>query len=217
MTEPDLVDENPFDEETWAQLPALLERLPEPVHLVVWGDETTPREAEAVRLCRALSGRFPIITSQTLPRRANYDYWPVLGVMHGTAEGYEDVGARIIGLPNGYQMTSFIAAIQAVSFRGMTSEALTRIQLSKLQKEVRVELLTAADNEVGAMMAHPLFNMAAVSPHVRVFMIMADQFPVIIERYSVNYLPHTVLNGRVHIEGVVDEKEILQHIVKAIN
>jgi hypothetical protein len=47
-------------------------------------------------------------------------------------------------------------------------------------------------------------------------MIMAEQFPVIIERYSVNYLPHTVINGRVHMEGVMAEKEILEHIAKVV-
>ncbi|HRQ36730.1 MAG TPA: thioredoxin family protein [Chloroflexota bacterium] len=216
MTESTLKPDSPFDEETWAQLPALLAHLPEPVHLVVWGDETNPREAEAMRLCQTLTDHFAAISSEVRPRQPNYDYWPVIGVMRGTAVSHEDCGVRLIGLPHGYAMTVFIAAIQAVSFRGMTAEALTRIQLSKLEQEVRAELITAPDNEAGVMMAHPLTNMAAASPHVRVFVVMADQFPVIVERYSVSYLPHTVLNGRVHIEGVVGEKEILEHMATAV-
>ncbi len=212
-----LETENPFDADTWAQLPALLAHLPEPVHINVWADATAAGyDAEAVRLCRTLADHFETITMQNLPRRINYDYWPVLGVMRGTPDAYEDVGVRLIGLPQGYAMTSFITAVQAVSFRGMTSEALTRIQLAKLEKEVRIELITAADNEAGALMTQPLFNMAVVTPHIRMFMIMADQFPVIIQRYSVNYLPHTVINGRVHLEGVVEEKEILEHIAKVV-
>lgn len=212
-----LESENPFDAETWAQLPALLAHLPEPVHINVWADATAAAfDAEAVQLCQTLAEHFDTITMQNLPRRINYDYWPVLGVMRGTPDAYEDVGVRLIGLPQGFAMTSLITAVQAVSFQGMTSEALTRIQLAKLEKEVRIEIITAADNEAGALMTQPLFNMAAVNPHLRVFMIMADQFPVIIERYSVNYLPHTVINGRVHLEGVVEEKEILQHIARAV-
>ena len=35
---------HPFDEETWAQLPELLEHLPEPVHIIMWGD---PAASEA--------------------------------------------------------------------------------------------------------------------------------------------------------------------------
>jgi alkyl hydroperoxide reductase subunit AhpF len=205
-----------FEAETWAQLPALLEHLPEPVHLVVWGDENNPREAEAARLCQTLADHFDPITTEQRTHRPNYDYWPVIGVMHGTAINHDDCGVRLIGLPHGYAMTAFIAAIQSVSFRGMTSEATTRIQLKKLTQEVRAELITAPDNEAGVMMAHPLANMAAASPQVRLFIIMADQFPVIVERYSVNFLPHTVLNGRVHIEGILNEQEILQHMATAV-
>lgn len=211
-------ENDPFDAETWAQLPALLGHLPEPVHINVWADATAvPREAEAVRLCQALAARFANVTTQILPRRANYDYWPVLGIMRGTDADYEDVGARLIGLPDGYAMTVLITAVQAVAFRGMTSEAQTRIRLANLKQPVQVELMTAADNEAGALMAQPLFNMAAATAQVRVFTIMADQFPVILERYSVNYLPHTVINGRVHIEGVVSEQEILAHVAKALS
>lgn len=208
---------NPFDAETWAQLPALLAHLPEPIHINVWGEAAaSAQDAEAIRMCQTLADHFDTITMQNLPRRINYDYWPVLGIMRGRPDAYEDVGVRIIGLPQGFGMTSFITAVQAVSFKGMTSEALTRMQLAKLKEDIRFELITAEDNEAGALMAQPLFNMAAVNPHIRVFMIMAEQFPVIIERYSVNYLPHTVINNRVHIEGVVAEKEILAHIAKVV-
>lgn len=217
MTELEHEPEHLFDEETWAQLPSLLAHLPEPVHLVVWSDASSPHDAEAARLCQTLARHFAPISTEIRPRKPNYDYWPVIGVMRGTAVTHEDPGIRLIGLPRGYAITVFIAAIQAVSFRGMTSEALTRIQLSKLEKEVRAELITASDNEAGVMMAHPLTNMAAASPLVRVFIIMADQFPVIVERYSVHFLPHTVLNGRVHIEGVVDEKDILAHMATAVD
>jgi len=217
MTDLERQPEHLFDDETWAQLPSLLAHLPESVHLVVWGDENSPHDAEAARLCQVLADHFAPISTEIRQRTPNYDYWPVIGVMRGTAVTHEDCGVRLIGLPRGYAMTVFIAAIQAVAFRGMTSEAVTRIQLSKLEKEVRAELVTASDNEAGVMMAHPLTNMAAASPNVRVFIIMADQFPVIVERYSVQYLPHTVLNGRVHIEGVVEEKEILAHMATAVN
>lgn len=210
-------DTNPFDAETWEQLPGLLGHLPEPVHLIVWGDETAAQQdKDAINLCQTLADHFEMIDFQTLPRRVNYDYWPVIGVMSGTAAEWQDLGVRIIGLPNGYQMTSFITAIQAVSFKGMTSEAITRIKLTKLTEDISIEVVTAADNEAGALMTHPLFNMTVVSPHIRTYMIMADQFPTVVHKYSISYLPHTVINGRVHVEGVVDEDMILSHLGKAI-
>jgi alkyl hydroperoxide reductase subunit AhpF len=112
-------------------------------------------------------------------------------------------------------MTSFVTAVQAVSFGGMTLEAMTRIKLKQLDKGVNIELFSAADNEAGALMAQPLFNMAVINEHIRTFFIMADQFPTAVNRYSLNYLPHMVINSRVHMEGVVDEGEILKQIATA--
>jgi hypothetical protein len=58
--------------------------------------------------------------------------------------------------------------------------------------------------------------MAVFSPFIRTFVIMADTFPEALVRYSVNELPHAVINGRVHVEGIVDDKELLQHIAAAV-
>ncbi|WP_420627222.1 hypothetical protein [Candidatus Leptofilum sp.] len=208
---------HPFDAETWEQLPALFEKLPEPVHIIMWGDPMeSVAEKETAVLLQSLAERFSQITTQTLPRRINYDFYPVLGVMGGSADKWHDFGVRLIGLPNGYAMTSFVTAVQAVSFQGMTLEAMTRIKLKQLNKPVTVELFSAANNEAGALMAQPLFNMAVVNEHIRTFFIMADQFPTAVNRYSLNYLPHMVLNGRVHMEGVVDEEEILKQIATAV-
>ena len=208
---------HPFDEETWAQLPELLEHLPEPVHIIMWGDPAASEaEKETAVLLQSLTERFSQLTTQTLPRRINYDFYPVLGIMGGPANEWHDFGVRLIGLPNGYAMTSFITAVQAVSFRGMTLEAMTRIKLKQLSQPINIELFSAADNEAGALMAQPLFNMAVVNEHIRTFFVMTDQFPTAVNRYSLNFLPHMVLNGRVHMEGVVDEGELLRQIGTAV-
>jgi len=41
-------------------------------------------------------------------------------------------------------------------------------------------------------------------------------FPDIATRYSVRNLPHTVINGRVHVEGLLDESAILKQIARAL-
>jgi alkyl hydroperoxide reductase subunit AhpF len=208
---------NNFDETTWEQLPDFLEKLPEPVQLNIWGDpEASQAEAEAFNLARTLKERFQNIDFIQLPRRINFHYYPVFGVMGIGEENAVDYGVRIIGLPTGYQMTSLIAGIQCVSFRGMTSEARSRILLHKLEQEVSVEIISSAEDEGGALMAQIAFNMADASPKLRSYLIMGDQFSDALLRYSVSYLPHTVIDGRVHIDGVVAEKELLEQIAKAI-
>ena len=215
----DKTNHHPFDDETWEQLPAFLDNLPEPIRLIVWGDATLSQsDKDAATLCQTLAAHFDNISFQILPRRVNFPYYPVIGIMgdNGPDEEYTDFGVRVLGIPSGFQMTSFVTAVQSVSFRGMTLEATTRIQLSRLQEEVRLELLTSAEDENGPIMAQMIFNMAVVNQHVHSFLIMSDQFPEAVLRYSVKYVPHLVVNGRVHLEGVVGEDVLLQHMAKAI-
>lgn len=206
-----------FEGESWAKLPEFLGQLPAPVKIHVWGDEqASTSEREAAILVRALSDSFDQISFSLLPRRINYDFYPVFGIMRpGDGEAL-DLGVRIIGLPAGVQMTSLISAIQSVAFHGMTSEAKTRIALQQLTEDVTLELISSIDDEAGTVMAHRIFNMAVASPYIRSFLIMLDDFPEAAIQYSVNHVPHLVINGRVHVEGVVDEATILKHIARGL-
>lgn len=209
--------ESHFDEETLAQLPAFFEHLPEPVQIHIWGDpENSPLEREAVHLVEMLSERFEQIRYRLFPRRENYPYYPVIGVMGLEDEEPVDYGVRLIGLPAGYQMTSLVAAIQCVSFRGMTSEPLTRIKLHQLKSDITLEMITTSEDEAGARVAQQIFNMAVASPHIRSFLVIADAFPEAFIRYSINEIPHLIINGRTHIGGVIDEEMLLEHISKTI-
>ncbi|MDX1415975.1 MAG: hypothetical protein R3293_17395 [Candidatus Promineifilaceae bacterium] len=208
---------NPFDAATWDLLPDYFEYLPRPVQINVWGDSSQGiGEKEAIRIATKLASRFANISTEILPRRANYPYYPVIGVFDRQEQGAVDKGVRIIGLPSGYQMTSLVAAVQAVSFQGTTLEAKSRIQLQSLRKEVKLELLTAADDEGGTMLAKITFGLAVASPFIRTYMIMTDSFPVANLRYSVSHLPHLVVNGRTHINGVVDEDVLLKQIALTV-
>ncbi len=212
---------NPFDTETWELLPSLLDNLPNPIRLHMWGDPNmTALEREAQRLGETLAQRFEQIEFAVYPRRINYDFYPVLGVLGVDNDVNEDelvdYGVRIIGLPAGFQMTSLIAALQVVSFQGASVEPKTRMQLQGLKKDVTLEILTSAEDESGTLVAKTGFGLAVASPFIRSYLIMTDVFPETALRYSARYLPHTVVNGRYHIDDVVEEEDLLKHIAKSL-
>ncbi len=217
-----LSDSIPFDEETWRELPNFLAHLPEPVCLHIWGDEAAgAAEREAIRLVEQLARRFPEkLSFRVLPRRVNYPYYPVIGIMAGTAEASTDPGLRIIGLPIGLQMTSLIAGIQAVAFRGQTLEPLTRLKLHRLTASVKedltIEVLTAAEDDVGALTAKGAFGAAAAAERVRAFLIVTDFFPEAAQRYSAAHLPHVVIDRRIHFSGLLEEEELLRQMSLAL-
>jgi len=212
----------PFDEETWRQLPEFLGNLPEPVCLHVWGDEAgSAAEREAARLAMSLAERFSErLYARLFPRRANYPYYPVIGIMGGNAAESTDFGLRIIGLPIGYQMTSLVAAIQAVAFRGQTLEPLTRLRLHQMFAsgggDIAIEVLTSAEDEAGAVVAKVAFGAAAASPRVKTYLIVTDFFPEAAQLYSATYLPHIVINRRIHFSGVLEEADLVRQIGLAL-
>jgi hypothetical protein len=59
-------------------------------------------------------------------------------------------------------------------------------------------------------------GLAVASPRVRAYLIAADVFPEAAIRYSVRSLPHTVIDGRVHLQGVTDEEGMVRQIVRAV-
>lgn len=200
-----------------AELGKFLQELPHPVRIHYWGfADASAEENEALRLCRALADNFTKIELRTFARKASYRYYPVLGFMGLDGKQIFDYGIRIIGLPNGYQLTSLIAAIQAASFRGMTLEPLTRIRLQKLASGVKLELITADSDEYGGVVAKTIFGLATAHEKVRAFLIMANMFPEAAYQNSAYTLPHLVINGRVHLSGVSDEETILRHIGLAV-
>ncbi len=212
----------PFDETTCQQLPDFLGNLPDPVCLHDWGDpEGSAAEREAVRLAELLANHFPDrLSYRSLPRRANYPYYPVIGLMAGSGDATADLGLRIIGLPIGLQMTSLIAGIQAVAFRGQTLEPVTRLKLHRLltatPADVNIEVLTSAEDEAGAVTAKAVFGAAAASERVRAYLIVTDFFPEAAQRYSAAHLPHVVINQRIHFSGLLEEEDLVRQIALAL-
>ena len=209
-----------FDHATWGTLDGFLRQLPRTVRLVVWGDEqSSVEEREASRLGEKLAERYDIINFERRDRLPSYRYYPVLAVMLENEEGeLVDDGVRFIGLPAGYQINSLVGAIQAVSFRASNLEARTRIQLSRLptDSQIDLEVFSSAADEEGPLAATLAAGLAVASPSVRTFLIAADVFPEAAIRYSVSTLPHTVIDGRVHLQGVTDEDGMVRQIARAV-
>jgi alkyl hydroperoxide reductase subunit AhpF len=216
-----MIDESIFEGASWEPLVAFLEKLPRPVTLVVWADPDGSRfEQEGLALVEALARRFPVLRYEQRDRVPEHPFYPVFGFMGENEAGVEvDYRVRLLGLPAGYQINSLVGAIQAVSFRASNLEARTRIQLSRLPAEaiVDIELFTGAEDEEGPLVATLAAGLAVASSQVRAFIVMADLFPNSSMRYSISRLPHTVINGRVHITGTLNEEAMLKQIARALS
>lgn len=206
-----------LDDHLREQLAPFLSHLPEPVKIVVWGDAAgSVGEQEAMRLGQTLTNWFDNLAFEVRPRKADYGFYPVIGLM-GQKDGAEvDYRVRLIGLPAGYQINSLVGAIQAVSFRASHLEGRTRIQLSRVPAGVDLQLFTAANDEAGPLVASLISSFAVANAQIQALTIMADVFTQAVLRYSIRQLPHLVINEQVHFEGTLNEDDLLQQIALAL-
>jgi len=217
MSEETAVYNDLFDEAMWAELDNALANLPNPVQLLMYGfEDASEGEGQTAVLCQALAHRYENINFKQRPRRKAYNFYPVLAINAGEGRNSVDYNVRIIGWPSGVQVTSLITAIQIVALQGQTVDPMIRVQLRKLTQDVQFELLTDEADEGGVLVAKKLIGMAVENEHIKVYIVMVDQFADAVVRYSVNSLPHLVINGRVHLEGIPDDRTLIKHIATAI-
>lgn len=208
----------PFNNEMLETLGTFLTNLPEKVRLVVHASvQNSCTEENTADLCQMLAENFEMLEYRNRPRIADFPHHPIIAV-NGVDEKGKDIDFRIrfFGHPAWYQINSLIGAIQAVSFRGSTLDAKTRIHLSRLSKEVSIETFTTPENNGGVPMATLACNFAAVSPHIRTSVCMINDFPDLVPEYSIYSVPHTIINQKHHLEGLYSEGKFLKLIAKTI-
>lgn len=208
----------PFTEETYEILGGYFTNLPEKVRLVVHASvQNSCTEENTAELCSVLAERYEQIEYVNRPRVADFPWHPIIAVNGIDDKGKDiDYKIRFFGHPAWYQINSLIGAIQAVSFKGMTLEAKTRILLSRLNKDVALETFTSPEDEAGVLMSSLICNLAVASPSIKAYVCMINDFPSLIPQYSIYSIPHTIINKHHHLQGVYDEDKFLKAIAKAV-
>ncbi|MDY7076267.1 MAG: thioredoxin family protein [Chloroflexota bacterium] len=130
--------------------------------------------------------------------------------------GAEDYGVRFYGIPSGYEFTSLIHAIQAVS-AGKAELSGEGIQtLVGLTEPVHIQVFvtpTCPYCTQSVILAH---QMAIASSMVRADMVEATEFPHLSTKYQVMGVPRTVINETIHIEGAAPEAMVLEKVREAL-
>ncbi len=206
-----------FSKEVIIALESFLKELPEPVRLSLWATPNKELTRHAIELCQSLADHFEMIEFVDHSDTLQPLHSPLIGV-EGIDENGEsiDYRLRILGVPAGYHINSLVGMIQAVSFRGMTLEAMTRIQLSRLQDAVTIELFSAASNENGVPMASLTSNFAVVNPNIGLTLVMIDAYPQLAIERSIYQIPHTVINNRHHLQGTYNEEGFLKVLARLL-
>jgi len=195
------------------------EGLPTKVKLVVFTQEIECeycRENTALaQEVASLSDRVDIevynfVLDKEAVERYGVDKIPAIAV-----EGEKDYGVRFHGVPAGYEFTSLIEAIKAVSAgeSGLAPESKEALKGLKEPLHLQVFVtLTCPYCPTAVQLAH---KMAVESDMVRADMVESSEFPHLAHKYNVFAVPKTVVNEKVSFDGALPEPLFLEQVMKA--
>lgn len=209
-----------LDEQIRTEAVKFLGDLPTPVRLVMFTQEFECTYCSETRqLVQEIAELSDQVTAEIFDFVEDEDQAEALGVDKIPAVaviGAEDYGVRFYGIPSGYEFTSFLYAIRAVS-TGSTDLGDAMLEtLETVDQPVHMQVFvtpTCPYCQQSVMMAH---QMAIASAMVRADMVEATEFPHLSQKYQVMGVPRTVINETVHIEGAAPEETIIDKLQEAL-
>lgn len=215
-----------LNEEVRDQVKQQLADLANPVRLVMFTQEfecqycaeTRQLVEEVASLSDQLTAEiYDFVADEDVANEYSIDKIPAVAVIGAEGEGApEDAGIRFYGIPSGYEFTSLLEAIQAVSRGEPELSEETQAYLSGLGEPVHLQVFvtpTCPYCPQAVVLAH---HMALASPMVRADMVEAQEFPHLSTKYQVMGVPRTVINESTHVEGAAPEPMVVEKLREAL-
>jgi len=131
-------------------------------------------------------------------------------------EGIKDYGIRFYGIPAGYEFTSLISSILAVSKNesGLSDE--TKNTLKQLNTPVHIQTFVTVTCPYCPKAVELSHRIAIESDFVRADMVESSEFPHLVQKYNVMSVPKVLVNDTIEMEGALPEKEYIENIMKVL-
>jgi glutaredoxin-like protein len=185
------------------------EKLVDPVKIIMFTQEMECRFCSDTRTLAqemaTLSDKitvdvFDFLKDAEVAKQYGIDKIPAIAVI-----GKIDYGARIFGIPYGYELQTLIEAIECVS-RGTTDlSAKTKEIIKEIKNPVHIQVfvtLTCPHCPAAAAIAHKL---AIESDMIRADVIDAQEFPALAQKYGVIGVPKIIINEKIEFVGAFNE------------
>jgi len=207
-------------DEDAAQIRERLQQMVNPVKLVHFtqelnlelGEETLQLMKELAALSDKLSLEvFNFLLDAGKVSEYGVDKVPATIIRNG-----KDYGIRFYGLPAGYEFSTLLDAILAVSKGDSGLLASSREKLAQLSKPLHLEVFVTPTCPHCPRAVRLAYQFAMENDNIRADAIEATEFPDCVTRYQVHAVPKTVVNESLHIEGSLPEEYFLDEILKTI-
>jgi glutaredoxin-like protein len=195
------------------------EELPEKVKLVVFTQEFECQNChENTSLAQqvvSLSDKVDIEVYNFALDREVVESYGVDRIPAIVVEGDKDYGVRFYGVPTGYEFTSLIEVIKAVSSGESGLAPKTKEALAGLKDPLHLQVFVTPTCPYCPMAVQLAHRMAIGSDMVGADMVEATEFPHLVHKYNVFGVPKTVVNEEAGFEGALPEPLFLAQVMQA--
>ncbi len=208
-------------EDQQKQLKELFKKLKNGVKLVYFTQEMEcPFCKETRELLEEISslsdGKISLDVYDFVKNKDEVEKYKIDKIPATVVEGEKDYGIRFYGIPAGYEFTSLISSIMAVSNKDSALSDGTKETLKKLKDPVLIQVfitLTCPYCPKAVEMAHRL---AMESDLITGEMVESSEFPTLVQKYNVMSVPRIVINDKVDFEGALPEKDFVENLMKVL-
>ncbi len=126
-----------------------------------------------------------------------------------------DMRIRFYGIPSGYEFSTLIEDIIAVSKSGEVElSEKTLEELEKLDKPLKLQVFVTPSCPYCPRAVAMAQKLAMKSPYVKGEMVEANEFPELSMRYNVSSVPHIIINeGAGEFVGALPEDAFVEQIM----
>jgi glutaredoxin-like protein len=122
---------------------------------------------------------------------------------------------KFYGIPMGYELTTIIEDIKAIS-KGVSWLTLqTRIKLRRVNRRVHIQVFVTPTCSLSPAMAQLAHAFALESPRIFADVVEIQEFPALAQAYGVQSVPLIIVNEYTRLTGAVTEGQLLEKVSEA--
>jgi glutaredoxin-like protein len=129
--------------------------------------------------------------------------------------GEEDFGFRYYGVPTGYEFATLVNIIILASKRDSGLQAKVKEDLKKIINEIAIKVFVIPTCPRCPKAALVSARFAFENRNLKVSIIEAAEYPLLVQKYGVKATPKVVINETLSFDGALPEPLFLQYLLHA--
>lgn len=155
--------------------------------------------------------KYNLVTDKEKAELYQVDKVPAIALLD---KNDNDTGIRFYGIPGGYEINSFLAAIIEVSGKKEAIPAGIQERIDKIDKQVHIQVFITLVCPYCPGAVAAAHRLALENKNIRADMVDTNSFTPLAIKYSVSSVPKTVINEKHELLGAQPLEAILDLIEK---